>query len=232
MTPDLPQVEVAIVEMTNLFRRKENKRELRRSPVLDAVARAFADYLARTGKFSHTGDGRQPADRAKAGGYRYCQIAENLALNRDSRGFATRQLARAAVTGWKGSPGHRRNMLLDHVTDIGVGAAKAPGKNQYISVQLFGRPIELHYQFKVRNLSRKTTVRYAWEQETHQIPPHSEITHTVCRPGKLVFPPQPASSPTARAVVGASFTTSPRDLFRLRISAKGRIVIDLQPSTN
>ena len=52
-----------------------------------------------------------PPQRAEAQGYRYCTVAENLALNLDSRGFETRQLARKAVEGWKASPGHRANML-------------------------------------------------------------------------------------------------------------------------
>ncbi|MFT5508369.1 MAG: hypothetical protein ACI89J_001444, partial [Hyphomicrobiaceae bacterium] len=63
MTPDLPNVEIAIIEMTNGFRRQNKLSELKRNRTLDQAARAFASYLARTGKFSHTADGRRPADR-------------------------------------------------------------------------------------------------------------------------------------------------------------------------
>ena len=108
--PDLPQTEIAIVEMTNAFRKENKLGEVKPNTALAAAARAFADYLAKTGKFAHEADGREPAARAEQG-YRYCLVAENLALNLDSRGFETRQLARDAVEGWKDSPGHRANLL-------------------------------------------------------------------------------------------------------------------------
>src|ERR1051325_11059326 len=104
--PDLPQTEIAIVEMTNAFRKDNKLGALKPNPALTAAARAFADYLGKSGKFGHEADGRRPAERVVAQGYRYCTVAENLALNLDSLGFETRQLARDAVEGWKGSPGH------------------------------------------------------------------------------------------------------------------------------
>src|SRR5207248_4440757 len=103
--PDLPQTEIAIVELTNAFRSESKLGELKPNAALAAAARAFAEYLAKTGKFAHEADGRQPAQRAQAQGYRYCLIAENLAMNLDSRGFETRVLTRDAVEGWKSSPG-------------------------------------------------------------------------------------------------------------------------------
>src|SRR5262249_33148072 len=97
--PDLPQTEIAIVELTNAFRHESRLGALKPNAALTAAARAFAEYLAKTGKFAHEADGRGPGQRAAASGYRYCQIAENLALNLDSRGFETRPLARAVVEG-------------------------------------------------------------------------------------------------------------------------------------
>ena len=139
--PDLPQTEMAIVELTNAFRKESRLGEVKPNAALSAAARAFAAYLAKTGKFAHEADGRQPAQRAEAAGYRYCLVAENLAMNLDSRGFETRALASAAVEGWKNSPGHRANMLQRGATEIGVAIARAPDKDpKFISVQLFGRP--------------------------------------------------------------------------------------------
>jgi len=109
--PDLPRTELAIVEMTNAFRRESKLGEVKPNAALTAAARAFAQYLAKTGKFAHEADGRGPGERVVASGYQYCQVAENLAMNLDSRGFETRALARAVVEGWKGSPPHRANLL-------------------------------------------------------------------------------------------------------------------------
>ena len=125
ITPDVPAVETAIVAMTNAFRLENKLGEVRPNAQLAQAARAYAAYLARTNAFSHTADGRQPADRVGETGYQYCQVAENLASTSTFAGFEA-GLA-AAVEGWKNSPGHRRNMLTPHVTEIGVAVAQASG---------------------------------------------------------------------------------------------------------
>jgi len=156
--PDLPQTEIAIVEMTNAFRKDNKLAALKPNAALAAAARAFADYLGKSGKFAHEADGRQPAQRAEAQGYRYCTVAENLALNLDSRGFETKELARNAVEGWKASPGHRANMLRPHVTEIGVAVVRAPDRDpKFISVQLFGRPDSLKVTFRTAREPRCAT---------------------------------------------------------------------------
>ena len=185
--PDIPKVETAIVEMTNAFRRENALAEVRPNAELAKAARDYAAYLARTGTFSHTADGRQPAARADRAGYRYCQIAENLALNLDSRGFETRALAGLAIEGWKNSPGHRRNMLAPHVVEIGVGVARAADKDpKFISVQLFGRPKTLAYSFKIANVS-KDAVAYSFDGKSHTIEPRYAVTHSSCSPGEIRF---------------------------------------------
>jgi hypothetical protein len=225
MTPDLPAVEIAIVEKTNVFRRESRLGELRRDPRLDRAARAFALYMARTRTFSHTADGRRPADRISAAGYRYCQVAENLALNVDSRGFAARQLAEQAMTGWKNSPGHRRNMLLGDVTEIGVGVAKAAGEHRYLSVQLFGRPESLKFDFKIRN-EAGLPVTYAFGGQKHSLPPRMIVTHTACSPGMLQFPDARAlgAPPPAKA----QFPTKQGDAFHI-LRRDGQLVVQYRP---
>jgi hypothetical protein len=185
--PDLPQTEIAIVEMTNGFRKDNKLAPLKPNPALTAAARAFADYLGKSGKFAHEADGRQPAQRAEAQGYRYCTVAENLALNLDSRGFETRQLARDVVEGWKASPGHRVNMLRPHVTEIGVAVARAPDRDpKFISVQLFGRPDSLKVTFRIENRAA-AEVRYKLGEEAASLPPRTIATYTRCEPDKLIF---------------------------------------------
>ena len=77
-TPDLPKVEAAIVQLTNVFRKEQGLAAVQPNPVLRKAAEDFARYLARTNTFSHTADGRQPGERAKAGGYDFCIVSENL----------------------------------------------------------------------------------------------------------------------------------------------------------
>jgi hypothetical protein len=185
--PDLPQTEIAIVEMTNAFRRDSKLAEVKPNAALTAAARAFAEYLAKTDKFAHEADGRGPGERAVASGYRYCQVAENLAMNLDSRGFETRALARAVVEGWKGSPPHRANLLKPSATEIGVGLARVPGSDpKFISVQLFGRPQSLKVEFRIENQAG-SPVRYVLGEEAHTLPPRAIVTHTSCDANRLTF---------------------------------------------
>lgn len=213
-TPDLPQVEIAIVEMTNAARRENSLGEVERDPELTKAARGYAEFLTTSTTFSHTADGRQPADRAKAAGYQPCIISENLSSNLDTRGFETRQLAREAVDGWLSSPGHRANLLAEHVVDIGVAVAKAPGEERYVSVQLFGRPYELAYQFRVNNASGQT-VTYAFRSDSYEIRPRYMTRHTACLPGEIAFH-KPGSEDVA-----ARYQARDGDIFVLRRQHQG-----------
>jgi uncharacterized protein YegP (UPF0339 family) len=220
MLPDLPQTEVAIVEMTNAFRKENRLGGLKPNATLAAAARAFAEYLAKSGKFAHEADGREPQQRAEAQGYRYCLVAENLAMNLDSRGFESRQLAREAVEGWKASPGHRANMLQAGVTEIGVAVARAPDKDpKFISVQLLGRPESLKVKFRIENRSGNA-VRYALGEKTHTLAARTVVTHTTCDQGALTF---------EKAGASARFDPRAGDRFTARPGAAGSIEVVRQP---
>ncbi len=209
MLPDLPQTETAIIEMTNAFRKEHKLGAVTPNAALTAAARAFAAYLAKTGTFAHEADGRAPHERAVAQGYRYCLVSENLAMNLDSRGFESRQLAREAVEGWKKSPGHRANMLQPGATEIGVGIARAEHRSpKFISVQVFGRPESLKVRFSIEN-STGAPVSYTLGEETETLPPRATVTHTSCEPEDLTF---------ARVGQAARFTPRDGDRFVARAS--------------
>ena len=213
-TPDIPKVEAAIVEMTNAIRKQHNLNVVKPNPDLAEAAQGYARFLATSAKFSHTADGRHPSDRAAAAGYQACSVAENLSSNLDTRGFETRQLAREAVQGWLNSPGHRRNLLAEHVTHIGVAVAKAPGEERYISVQMFGRPQELAYRFRVNNASGQT-VSYTVLGKAYDIKPRYSSRHTSCAPGEIAF-----RKPGSEKVV-ARYKARDGDTFVLRRTDDG-----------
>lgn len=223
LVPDIAKVETAIIDLTNAFRRENRLGEVRANARLTEVARAFAEHLARTETFSHSADGRTPAERVKRSGYAFCLVAENLSLNLDSRGFETRQLATDAVEGWKRSPGHRKNLLTQHVTEIGVGVARSPTKEQYLSVQVFGRPDSHRYSFLIRNQSN-ATVRYRIDEAAADVRPGYEVRHTVCKPIELEF--VEARDRTAAKPLTARFETRDGDAFSLKSLADGTVTVE------
>lgn len=188
MTPDLPKTEMVILELTNAFRKENALPPLQAETRLNAAARAYARYLADSGKFAHDADGRKPAGRAEAAGYKFCFIAENLAMDANSRGFSTRGLAEEAMSGWKNSPGHRANLLRTGVTDIGIAVAKAPDHpGKYVSVQMFGLPESQRLAFTIENMTG-SAIEYRLSGKANTLQQGRAITYRSCGSMALQFP--------------------------------------------
>jgi uncharacterized protein YkwD len=173
------------VAKTNAFRTAEGRAAVAVDAALEAAAREFARYMAKTGKYGHRADGRTPAERAKAHGYQYCVVLENIATVYRSSGYDAPSLADALVEGWKKSPEHRRNMLDPDVTQTGIGVAQAaPGR--YYAVQMFGRPKRLAIDFSVRNETERW-MDYRTAGRSYSLAPLNERMHVACRPPGLTI---------------------------------------------
>lgn len=209
VTPDIPKAEVAIIEQTNAFRAEHGLARVTTNAQLTAAARAYAKKLAARGELTHTLDGTTASQRARNAGYSYCQIAENLATIYDSRGFTAAEYAKRAVTGWEDSPGHRKNMLMAHVTETGVGVARGPTNDpRYVAVQLFGRPQSAQYSFKISNKS-KTAVPFRFGDKDDVIEPRYTITIGACTPGEIAFDAKTPSPARFEVRDGQLFTLQP-----------------------
>ncbi|RYH11838.1 CAP domain-containing protein [Tropicimonas sp. IMCC6043] len=111
-----PDATAGITARLNIERGREGRAALRRSPVLDRIAAAHAEDMARRGYFAHSApEGTGPQDRALRAGYRACLVAETIA-----RGVPS---APQALAGWMQSPEHRRSILLRRATEFGMGHA-------------------------------------------------------------------------------------------------------------
>jgi len=168
-----------VVESTNAFRKAQDLAPVKTRRSLERAAVEFARYMAKTGKYGHTADGRRPVERAAAQGYDHCIVSENLAYLYRSRGYDAASLAREMVEGWKASPEHRKAMADAAVTEIGVGIAQDE-KGRYFGVQMFGRPKRDAIRFTVRNEAGRE-VAYRAGERRFSLPPRAERTHTVCR---------------------------------------------------
>lgn len=133
-TVAITQDEQVIVDLTNRARADDGLAPLAVDPGLQRAARIHAENMARLNRLSHElseTDTPSLADRARAAGYRYSMLGENIAFNYYSPS--------QAVDGWLDSEGHRRNILTAEYTQIGVSLAyNSFGQPYYI--QVFGRP--------------------------------------------------------------------------------------------
>jgi uncharacterized protein YkwD len=188
--PAPPDAAAAIVEHANALRRAHGRGALEPAEPLMRAAQAFAEFMARTNRYGHESDGREPADRAHAAGYAWCFVGENIGWQFRSGGFAPRALGRAFAEGWERSPPHRENLLEPRATEIGVGLAQSAGGRWY-GVQLLGRPESAALRFSVANRGDRGGA-YVLDGERHRLPPRAVRTHRTCGEGLLALPGQVA----------------------------------------
>jgi uncharacterized protein YkwD len=180
----LAQVRQSVVEQTNRFRTAQGLPAVREAPLLDRAAQDFAAFMARTDRYGHEADGRTPAERARAQGYDFCLVAENIAYEFSSEGFGANELAQRFVHGWENSPPHRANMLDPAAAETGVAVAQSRRTRRYYAVQMFGRAMADALRFELSNTS-PANVSYRLDGERYSLPPRTTRTHRMCRPPRV-----------------------------------------------
>ena len=117
------------VAALNDLRRAHGLSPVRPNMALARAAQRHSDDLAGWGKLSHSGsDGSNFVDRAERARFDGVPRAENVAWNLPT--------SAAVVVAWDRSPGHRDNMMLDDVTDVGIGYACSPTKGRFWTMVL------------------------------------------------------------------------------------------------
>ena len=102
--------------LTNSARARAGRSALTYNARLERAAQLHAEYMASTGRFSHTGrNGSTTRARVAAQGYQGCFWAENIA-----GGYTTGD---QVVNAWMKSPKHRDNILDRRAREFGVGKA-------------------------------------------------------------------------------------------------------------
>ena len=125
-----------IFAQTNAQRRAAGRSALKQSPELMRAAQDYARKLAAAGTLSHSLGGTDPGKRARAAGFRWRAIGENIVFA-SARG-SDEQIAAGFIRQWMNSSGHRKNILATKYNMIGVGAFQSNGRAY--GVQMFGKP--------------------------------------------------------------------------------------------
>ena len=221
--PDPTALVRGIVERTNAFRKEHGREPVKPDPQLTKASQYFADYMAKTGKYGHTADGKQPADRAQAHGYAFCIVLENIAYQYNSAGFETADLAEKFFTGWLESPGHRKNMLDADVQHTGVAVARA-GNGTWYAVQMFGRPKSAQIAFKLTNPGERP-VRYSIGEERFTLEPNWTRSHTRCRPGDVAFVAAggDGAKPDGKSTKGETLRPANGSHYEVTVDASGNV---------
>jgi uncharacterized protein YkwD len=126
-----------IIKITNKYRKENgNLLPLAINEKLNFSAEKKLEDILSKQYFEHISpEGVGVGDLANEVSYEYITIGENLALGN----FSNDQ---ALVDAWMASPGHRKNILNNHYSEIGVAVKEGmyEGKKVWVSVQHFGLP--------------------------------------------------------------------------------------------
>lgn len=116
------------VAIANREREQRGVPMARRDPLLDRIAQAHAEDMARRRFFDHTTpEGVTFGQRLASLGVPVRAMGENIAM-----GYPT---AEAVIRGWMRSPGHRRNLLDANFEFMGLGYAQdARGRAYWVQV--------------------------------------------------------------------------------------------------
>jgi len=150
--PLVAEVERRIVERTNKYRKSNDLPAVTSDDALTTCAQEFAQFMAKNDLFGHQADDRTPGERAKAAGYDYCVIRENIAYRTDPGEVTAQGLTEVLMEGWIDSPPHQENLEAPYITQTGVGLATVDGVTFY-AVHLFGRPKSAAISLTIRNES-------------------------------------------------------------------------------
>jgi uncharacterized protein YkwD len=130
---DLDRARAEVLARVNDAREKAGLAPLRSNAHLDLAAQRHAEDMLARRYFAHENpEGKTVRDRARAAGYDWRNIGENLAENQ----FTVDEV----VENWLRSPGHRRNILNPNFRELGVGLALGRSGQRYrvLWTQAFG----------------------------------------------------------------------------------------------
>jgi uncharacterized protein YkwD len=126
-----------IISSTNKERTKQGLPFLSLDGKLSSAAESKLQDMFQNQYFEHVSpSGETVSDVVKRAGYEYIVVGENLALGIFG-GDAQ------VVAAWMASPGHRKNILDTRYQNIGVAVGRGiyQGKQQWLIVQHFGKPV-------------------------------------------------------------------------------------------
>lgn len=149
------EVEQKILEESNAYRAKKDAPKLVLDDELNAIVQKHARGMAKADKYGdedkngHLWEGKNPAERMKAAGYKYSAFGENVGWN-----VGHNDPAGVMMKAWLESTGHEKNLANAAFTHVGIGAAKAKSGKWYF-VQAFAKPT-----------GKTTTVKVTIENQT------------------------------------------------------------------
>jgi hypothetical protein len=137
---ETPQINASsLFSLTNAARQENGKSSFVWDDRLASIAEKKLNDMFTRGYFDHQDpDGNTAGARAIAAGYDYTLFGENLAMGWFDNDHAL-------IDAWMKSAGHRKNILFNDFTSIGIAVDERSfdGEQTLIAIQLFARPTKI-----------------------------------------------------------------------------------------
>jgi hypothetical protein len=164
--------EQAIIDLTNVERKKANLPALKANAQLFAAARLHSANMAKENAMEHELYGKHSSDRIAATGYKAMAGRENIAFNYPGPA--------QVVDGWMHSPEHKANILADDIGEIGVGIVNdSKGLPYYTQLFALNEANAVIVRFSIKNVSRKTMVIDLGGGEPSELKPNANSSFTL-----------------------------------------------------
>lgn len=121
-----------LMALVNSARASQQLQPVRYDSRLECAAKRQCSDMLATGIFDHNVGRGVVGDRAKACGFDYALVSENLLRSLTSVSNTDR-----SFKGWMGSEGHRHNIMKGEVDKTGIAVCQGQGRLWW--VQVFGR---------------------------------------------------------------------------------------------
>ena len=112
--PGVDEFRAEALKQVNAFRQEEGRKPVRLDDGLNALSLEWARQLAADGKLHH---------RTRDDMFRIVAIHGWRALNENLFMASVNTSVTGVIEAWKGSPGHRRNLLQENIDRAGFGIA-------------------------------------------------------------------------------------------------------------
>lgn len=138
---ELDRIRAQALSLLNQSRKEHNLPPLTLEAKLTQAAQGHAGDMLQRNYFAHASpEGKTAGDRYRqVGGSRWRVTAENIAKFTHKPAPVTDVFLKLLQDSWMNSPGHRKNILLQGITEFGFGLAVDAGGNLY-AVQNFAGP--------------------------------------------------------------------------------------------
>ena len=148
---NLSEVVKLIVAKTNEFRQEQGRAAVKTNPLLTETVREFAAFMARTDKFGHEADGKQPSDGRVSTSTTIALLPRISPTNTARRGSPRPNWRQGSSRAGRNRRAIARTCSIPTSRRRASPSPTSEKSGKYYAVAMFGRPRSAAIEFSIKN---------------------------------------------------------------------------------